>query len=325
MTPDPLDDWKLPALDELGEQFRRLEKAERAKAKAKRNRLLLAPAVAFVITVAVLALVQRGEVAHAGSIINRAPAAAIKSSSVRFQSTISVTAGGHEIRSFAQNGEIDFAKGSYRTILHLNGGAASSGVEYRSVGGVLYLGLPLATGPPPSRPRWVAVRLSGPQRAILASAPESDGLTDPLALLRILAHTHAPVSFVGTTSIGGVSARHYHVETDFAELLQASSGSAMKATAGRPVTASLDVWLDDKGRPRRIVELLSGTSSRSVIALQATTTFTDYGSRTHIHPPPGVRPSPTLGGDLSRPLIGGPGRVFLRLLSAPLSAGSAAP
>lgn len=44
MNPDPLDAWKLPALDDLGEQIRHLEQAERAK--AKRRRLRAAPALA---------------------------------------------------------------------------------------------------------------------------------------------------------------------------------------------------------------------------------------------------------------------------------------
>jgi hypothetical protein len=315
----PPNPWKLPALDELGAQFGRLEQEERTREaqhgpRPNRRSWLLIPSGAIAIVLAILLVSQKGELANALSIINRAPAAAVKSASVQFRSAITVTAGGRQIRGFSQTGEISFVTGDYRTTLDAAG--TGTGLEWRSVDNVLYLAETQSPGHAGGRTRWIAVRLSRPQRAKLASAPESDALTDPLALLRVLANTRAPVALVGSASIGGVMTKQYRAVTDLVSLLKASSGADTPTAGLGAVTATINVWLDSLGRPRRVVEVLAGESARGATTLTTTINFTGYGKPTEVRPPSGVHPSPTLGGGPPQPLVGGPSRLFERLLLA---------
>ena len=245
--------------------------------------------------------------AGALSVINQAPRAAARSTSVGFDSAISVTRGGHELLGFSQRGQIDFARGEYRT--SLSSAQVNATFEWRTVGGVVYIATRQQSGRGSRTRRWLAVRITAAQRAKLASAPESDALTDPLAVLRLLANTRAPVLRVGATRLGGVAATRYRLSTNLAAMLRASSSGGGHAAYAR-VGAVLDVWLDRQGRPLRVEETLRGPGA---IALHTAIGFSGYGEPVRIQAPAGVAPEPTLA-DVPKLLTGTPSRAFERLV-----------
>jgi len=97
MSPGAPDPWRVKAIERLGAQFRDLESAEhevRVRAAGRRRRRISISGVLAAAAIAILTLVLTGRVANALSPINRAPAAAAASESVRFHSTITITVNG---------------------------------------------------------------------------------------------------------------------------------------------------------------------------------------------------------------------------------------
>jgi hypothetical protein len=306
------DPWRLPALEQFGSELRRLEeeRSPNLQRTKQRRRLLALASGALASALAIVIAFDGGQRAIALSVINRAPALAAKSLSVAFRSVTTIVVGGRQVREFAESGGINFATGAYRTALEVPG---SGLVERRRVGGILY-GLDirrsrLGVG----HPQWVAVPLTHPQQAALTPAPGANAITDPLALLSLLAHTPSVVTRIGDESIEGIPATHYRLNTDLASVLSESSGHPSEPAGYRTVKATLDVWLDRQGRPLRVAEHLAGDSPLGVATLQAVTTFSNYGQRVQILAPRGVQPSPILSGGLSSHAAD-PSRIFERLL-----------
>lgn len=318
MLGDTDEPWRLPALKRLASEFGELERVRGgrpARSRPPRRRLagLVAPPAVVAAALAVLFALQSGP-AGALSIINQAPAAAARSTYVRFSSGISLTRNGRELIGFSQTGQIDFAHGDYRTSLSI--AQADATIEWLTVGGVLYLSTRHQPQRGSSRIQRLAFRLTPAQRRKLASAPESDAITDPLAVLRLLANTRAPVKRVGSATLDGVPTTRYRLATDLAAILRASSSGGRGHAAYRRVDAVLDVWLDKQGRPRRVKETLTGPASEGAIELRTTIRFSGYGSPVGIQAPAGVTPEPTLAGGLPKLLTGTPSHAFERLLGA---------
>ena len=91
MNPQSRDPWRLGVLDRLGAQLRELERADAAR--RRRRRVSISGGLVAAL-VAAFALLDMGQLARALSPINRAPAAAAASESVRFHSTITIAVSG---------------------------------------------------------------------------------------------------------------------------------------------------------------------------------------------------------------------------------------
>lgn len=314
MTQQSHDPWRLPTLERFGSELRRLEEAEPVPGTQRpkqRRRLLSAAGGTLACVLAILIALDGGQRAAALSIINRAPALAAKSLSVAFRSVTTIGANGRQLRQFSESGEIDFATGAYRTALEVPGLGL---VERRRVGGTLYR-LDMSRGTHGvGKPQWFAVRLTHSQQAVLTPAPGADAFTDPLALLSLLAHTPSVVTFIGDEMIEGAPAKHYRLKTDLTSILSESSSHLAEPAGYRDVLATLDVWLDQGGRPLRVAEHLAGNSPLGAAALQAVTTFSNYGQRVQIRAPRGAQQSrPLLSRELS-PNAQDPSRLFERSL-----------
>jgi hypothetical protein len=317
MSDDTHDNWRLPVLQRLGAQFKQLE-AEQADAspmRTRRRELLLIPAGVSATVISVVLLLSSGG-ANARSVINEAPTAAIRSASVQFRSTISIAVGGGTLQRFAQSGALDFARKAYRATLHLAGTKTAD--ELRSLDGVLYVaGTNDASSATRRHTRWTAARLSPDERTALAFAPESDAITDPLAILRVLADIRAPVSRVESGSVDGVPSTRYRASSNLYSVLGASDPSKPHPLAYRQVPATLDAWLDHAGRPRHVLETFSGGTARNPITMRVAIEFLAYGRPVPISAPKGVTPTTTLRSGPPAPLIGAPSRIFEHLLSRP--------
>ena len=256
-----------------------------------------------------------GQLAHALSPINRAPAAAAASESVRFHSTITTTLNGRRQARFTEHGEIDFARRDYRTTLELGHGEA---VEQRRVDGVLYIAQ-LPGGRRQRAPiRWLGFPLAHEAATTFASAPESAEFTSPLVLLDELGGTRAPVEVTGREDLDGVPTTRYRLQTNLASLLGASPGAGSPPLAYRGVGATLTVWLDAQGRPRRVDETVAGASSVGRASITTVTDFTGYGQPVAVRAPAKLSVRAKHRVVAPSPLAASPSRFFERMLFAHL-------
>jgi hypothetical protein len=316
MTDRPLDPWReVPARRRLGANLRDLETRNPpvpARDTRRRRRQVTMSGGLAAALIAILVLVVTGRVADALSPINRAPAAAAASESVHFSSTIAIILGGQQHERFTEQGQIDFANGNFSTTLSVP--QAGRTIERRIVGGVFYIAeLPhaLRTAKPV---QWLALHLAGGQRASFSSAPEGDAFTDPPVLFRAMARNRARVTAVGHDDIGGMVTAHYRLFTDLARFLRASSSSGRSTASYRKVAATLDVWLDSRGRPRRVDEAFTGASSLGPARITTRIDFTGYGEPVTVRPPAKASVISQRRISTPGPLVADPSRLFERLL-----------
>lgn len=271
MSPQSRDLWWPPALDRFGAQLRELERADNTR--RRRRRISISGGLVAAL-VAAFALLDMGQLAHALSPVNRAPAAAAASESVRFSSTITITVNGRPYARFTELGEIDFARRNYRATLELDHGEA---IEQRRVDGVLYIAQLPGRRAQRAPIRWHGFPLAHEAFTTFASAPESEEFTSPLVLLDELGGTRAAVKVVETEDLDGVPTTRYRLETNLASLLSASPGAASQPAAYRGIRATLTVWLDRHGRPRRVDETIAGAAPVGEVGITTLTDFTGYG------------------------------------------------
>ena len=277
-TDDPLR--SLPTLTRVGRELRELERREPARGdrsaprRRRRAQLVGGGVTAFLLACAV-ALDVVGP-AGALSIINRAPAAAVASSSVRFHSTISVLAGGRPSQQFTESGAINFRTGDYSTTLAL--GLGGGLIERRTYGGTFYITQVPATAARSARRHWLALRLAGGQRATFASAPERDAFTDPPVLFRAMAGTHARAIVIRHEDIAGVASTHYRLTTSLAAFLRAAYPAEPEPARLASVRGQFDVRLDRRGRPTQVQETFAGGSGSDRALISTRIIFSDYGA-----------------------------------------------
>lgn len=287
MSRQPLDPPRQPPpLERLGSQFRELEHAaERTRAHNTRRwrPVSIAASSALLALLVGVFVVFTGGRAGALNAINRAPASAAASETVRFRSAISITEGPHQLASFTQFGEIDFARRDYATTLQI--GRSSESFKQRRIGGILYVAQ-LARGRNPRAPiRWLAIPLAHEASTTFASAPESEQFTNPLVLLDELSGTHAKITVVGREDLHGVPTTRYRLHTNLAALLSAAPGAAKQPASYRSAAVTLSVWLDRQGRPRQVDETVARASSTAPASITTITDFSGYAQPVAIRAP----------------------------------------
>jgi len=239
--------------------------------------------------------------AGALSPINHAPVAAAQSRSVRFSSELEVAVNGRRITHFTEHGELNFATGDYATAL--NPSDTDERIERRRVGDVFY-GVQLHPGARASSTRWRAIGVAGRPRASVL-APGGYSLIDPQVVFRVLAGARSPVMVVGHEKLDGTPTTHYRLSTSLAAFLSAEQSSLADVSRFEGVDATLDVWLDGQGRPKRVAASFAGESRLGNATMTTIVDFTDYGLAVTVRPPSNVAFSPrsntpsfgALGGD----------------------------
>jgi hypothetical protein len=313
MTPAPRDPWRLGALERLGAQFRDLESADRearVRVAGRRRRISISGGLAAAV-IAILTLVLTGRVANALSPINRAPAAAAAAESVHFRSVITIAVSGGQPERFAELGEIDFTRRNYRTTLQLGHGEA---IEQRRVDRVLYVAQLRGERSQHAQIRWLGFPLAHEASTTFASAPESEEFTSPLVLLDELGGTRAAVKALGTEKLHGVPTNLYRLQTNLASLLSASPGARGQPSSYRAARATLTIWLDRHGRPRRVQETVAGASSGGEASITTITDFAAYGQPVAVRAPTKISVRAKRSILAPSPLAASPSRFFKRLL-----------
>lgn len=314
MTRQARDPWNLPAIGRFGAQLRDLqsesphETALEGSRLSRRALLITSGGVAAPVICVILLLA--GRTAQARNAVNEAPAAAERSRSVQFRSVLAITVDGHPRPGIIEHGAIDFANGTYTTTIRL--GSTSQLLERRSVNGVLYSAQRQVASRRATRTRWDATPLNSDGRGLLAS--ESDAFTDPPSVFRALAHISSPVRRLGHQTLEGVPTIHYHLLTNLAAFLSLTAGHIQNPVVYRLVQATLDVWLDARGRPRRVQENFSGPSSAGRTVMRTTVRFTNYERPVSMQPPARSLVRVTKGATSPNPLAAGPGPLLARLL-----------
>ena len=278
------DPWRLPALERLGAQLRDAERADRdqpAPHPGRRRPLSLRAAPLIVALALIAAALELVTPAGAVSPINHAPTAAAQSRSVRFSSEFDVTVNGGRLTRLTEQGELDFATGDYATTL--NWPSTGEHIEKRRVGGMFY-GLQFHSGALPSSERWRAIRIAQ-RRGESMPAPGGYTLMDPQVIFRVLAGSRSPVSVVGHEQLEGAATTHYRLSATLAAFLAAEQESATGVSAYNGVAATLDVWLDGKGRPRRVEASFAGASRLGEARMSTLVDFTDYGAAVTVRAP----------------------------------------
>jgi len=312
-SPDP---WRVGAIERLGAQFRDLQSADpeaRIRRDGRRGRRIAVSGGLTAAVITILALVLTGRGADALSPVNRAPAAAAASESVRFRSVIAIAVSAGQQERFAELGEIDFAQRNYRATLQLGHGEA---IEQRRINGVLYIAQLPGGRNQPAPIRWLEFPLAHEASTTFASAPESEEFTNPLVLLDELGGTRAAVKIVGTEYVDGIPTTLYRLQTNLASLLAASPGARRQPSSYRAAHATLTVWLDRHGRPRRVQETIAGASSGEGASITTITDFTGYGQPVITRAPTKVSVRAKRSIVARSPLATAPSRIFERLLFA---------
>jgi hypothetical protein len=273
-----------------------------------------------VVVVATICLIvlTAGHPAQALTVVNEAPSVAERSGTVQFRSVLSITINGRARDGIVEQGAIDFASGAYQTAVRFGHGREL--LERRSTGDVLYAaerGLGSHGGRGPAR--WVATPLERGGGTLLA---QTNAFTDPRAVFKALSGMRAPVTQGGRVSIDGASATRYHVATNLQSFLRPVAGRVENADSYRRVQASLDVWVDDRGRPLLVAATFTGRSLAGQTTMSTVVRFTGYGRPLAVTAPERFVRNPARGVVPPNPLGAGPGAVLARRLFYQPVAGS---
>jgi hypothetical protein len=313
VSPRPGDPWRLPTLGRFGAQLRELEGGAPTtsaipRSSVSRRGILLSGGGVGAALIAIVLILTAGRPAQARTVVNEAPGAAERSHTVRFESVLEITIAGHRRPGIAERGAIDFASGAYVTTVRF--GNAGEVLERRSAGGVLYGAEHLLRrGARPERIRWVAAPL---ERGAFSS--EGDAFTDPHSVFRALSGIRAPVRRSARERLNGVPVTRYHVMTDLDSFLRPSEGHVENPLVYRRVRASLDVWIDARGRPLQVEETFTGGSSSGPTTMNTVVRFTGYGRPVSVPAPAGFVLRSSKGIAPANPLAAGPESVLARRL-----------
>lgn len=225
---------------------------------------------------------------------------------MRFRSTLTILEVGHPRPGISEEGAIDFLTGAYTTKTQFQ--STHHLIERRSVNGLVYASRGQVAKGPSEQTHWDSAPVA--KGAPGGFAYESDAFTDPLPVFRALAHITAPVRRIGPEKLHGVATTLYRLSTNLAAFLAPNAGHVQDPAMYQQVGARLEVWIDDQGRPRQVVETFGvvNTLMRTVVR------FHGYGLPVEAHAPPKALVHP-IGGAIQRnPLGAGPTPLFLRLL-----------
>jgi hypothetical protein len=311
--------FRLDALDDLGRQLRAREREARERharslhphrPPAGRKRIAARVAVVFTASVALLVGLNLASPAGASSPVSRSPREAEKAGTVRFVSRLEVGIRGLRGERFVEQGALDFRSRAYEANLSL--GQHGERVERRLVGGVLYAARLEATDHAESSARWHRLRLVN-RASSPSTEPGSNTLIDPQVVLRVLADAPSTPAVVGQELIGAVATTHYRLATSLDSFLEAQHASPDFVGTLQDSPGTLDVWLDQAGRPAQVQASFAGRTHLGTNTMRVVTRFAGYGAPVNIRAPAG--PVISSRTDTYRSQLGAdPFRAFLRLL-----------
>lgn len=172
--------------------------------------------------------------------------------------------------------------------------AGGHGVEAVFLYPTVYMRMPFLTDKLPEGKSWLQIDMSKVVQATGGAMPQALGIgqIDPSEMLQYLKTSSGHVQTLGTTQLYGVSTTHYRVKLQLATVLQKLPGSERAAAktllqhVGNAGAIPIDVWVDGKGRVRRVQMSLDIAGATASGAATVTVGFTEYGTVPVVAAPP---------------------------------------
>jgi hypothetical protein len=173
-------------------------------------------------------------------------------------------------------------------------------VEVRTIGSVAYVQVPSSLQALLGGKPWVkadATTAEGLAGQVLGVPGLGTGL-DFTGLLEWLRGVSGQVTVVGTDTIHGAVATHYHADVDLAKAAaSAPSGSRAKleqAALAAGQTIPVEVWIDNQGRLRQLkasfdpskLQAPPGGPTKGLGTVVATVDLWNFGTAVNVIPPP---------------------------------------
>jgi hypothetical protein len=111
-----------------------------------------------------------------------------------------------------------------------------------------------------------------------------------------------------------VPTTRYHLLTNLASFLRPSAGHIQNPLVHRRVQATLDVWIDARGRPLRVEETFSGRSSSGHTTMTTVLRFEGYGRAVVVQAPANSVLTSNKAAAPPNPLAAGPGSLLAHRL-----------
>jgi hypothetical protein len=155
---------------------------------------------------------------------------------------------------------------------------------------VVYVRLGFLSSQLPAGKEWIKLDLSklGKAAGLDLGKLLSGSQFQPSDLLSLLNGEGATIRKVGSESINGVTATHYHVTIDLAEALQKSGFTSplLSSVASKLKTVSDDVWIGKDGLVRRIRASYNLAVRGKQVHGDVSMDLYDYGAHVSIAAPP---------------------------------------
>jgi len=220
--------------------------------------------------------------------------------SARISMSVSSDATGSGGFALTANGVSDFTTGDGSLTMQFSGPVAKfvkGGMEIRTVDGVGYIKMPEILGAAFGGDKW----LKTPSLAANGVVPGA-GQGDPTQFLAYLETVSSNVTKVGTDTIRGVEATHYHATLDLGTAIDRAKvpptlrdklRKVLQAHDGSAPTIPADVWVDAAGLARRIQMTIDGTtfsgdgeSTGDAPKFTVSMDLYDFGVPVHVEAPP---------------------------------------
>jgi hypothetical protein len=206
--------------------------------------------------------------------------------------SVSIVADGYlDERNHA--GELNLDLSNVPGVSALTGGAGT--MQMRFVYPVVYMHAPFLAGKLPEGKTWVKLDLRKAAQAAGVALPQLSSIdqTDPTQFLEYLRASSGGVSAVGTDAIDGVAATHYRATLQLGHIVEslpaserASAKAALETLGGGTDGIPVDVWVDARGRVRRMQMSIGGAGATAGVSGTVTIDYTAYGPVPPVVPPP---------------------------------------
>jgi hypothetical protein len=194
--------------------------------------------------------------------------------------TGTVVTGGVSV-SMSGSGDFDNARRLGSLTMTVTGGPQTGTMTEVFDNWTIYMSSPLF-GRVPGGKHWLSIDLEQAGKALGIDFAQYSG-TNPAAALQLLEKA-ADVVKVGTETIDGVAATHYHATVDVSRLPNGSHLAELTGLSTYPV----DVWIGHDGLVRRLrLSLATHPSTVGVPAMQMTIAmdYSNFGETVDVHPP----------------------------------------
>lgn len=169
------------------------------------------------------------------------------------------------------------------------------GVEAVFLYPTVYMRVPFLTDKLPEGKSWLKIDMAKVAQANHgAPVPQALGIgqVDPTQLLQYLKASAGHIQKLGTEQLYGASTTHYQATLQLAAVLKQLP--PQQRTAARPLlqhignagAIPIDVWVDGKGRVRRVQMSLNVAGPTATGSATVTVDFTEYGAVPAVTPPP---------------------------------------